>query len=440
MEDLADKNYWWYKYHKDKKDKVQECKINSYAKENLIKITLWGSGYLVYKKVSKGLYKIFCTKCQRYELVDKKTLDEIIYAQICPMCFGQIKTTTKTEFQTYNFVAIGNNGYLVNVKFSFGHKPIATTIIHVAKWIDRAAPDDIEYKLYISHRYITINMGWWLAYAPYYKNWSKWKLDTKYSGFFYDYEQFVVGDMFKGLTKKQYYEEINKQSNYALSGLKSNQIKIAKDHIITNKMVYAMMQFDINDFDTLFKYRKYIKKECWTYYCLKTKLNVYHLDYLNRNNYRLGVYVDYICQCERLGIKPDKPKDLNAAHEKLSKILEQEEDMKIINSIKERYSKLKIKKYKSKNITIAPFCSYEQINQCANELHNCIADCYMEDYARGKTDLYHLNVDGKITIAIEVKHNQLKQALGKHNHDCPAKLMKHIKKWCQKNNWEIAYE
>ena len=246
--------------------------------------------------------------------------------------------------------------------------------------------------------------------------------------------------------KKDYYAGILENLQYPERMVKSTQRKIMEDYPLNKVQVAFMLAFDINKIDDLYRNNSYIKKQLpsiWYYnsstidklklLALTKPLNIYYLDYLRKNKIGFHEYCDYINQCKELKFKLDKPKDFEYRHNKLAEIISIKRTEDLNSKIASRYNKLKKRSYKKGNVTIQPFKTNEEIIRCGKVLNNCIAGSYMKNYAKGKTNLYHLDVDEKMTIAIEEKNGKLIQAQNKGNNGCPKELKKHINAWISQN-------
>lgn len=388
--------------------------------------------YLSYKKIDKNKYMYYCFNCQKYETVDYKTIQQIQMSHLCPRCHTHIQSTTKQEIQQIGYVRQNDIGYQIGIKFEFGKEPICTGIYEVAKWkINRNG------KEVISVRYIMLPM-WYsehLTVVEYRGKWSKWRKNDRYMDYFIEYED-VINNPEHTKTRKEYYEELEDKESKNFAALKSNQQKIIKSNLLTIQQINAIQMFDLKSFDELKKYRKYIEYECRYWYDIQ--LNIYYLDYLNRNNIRLHDYLDYMKQCKMLEIKPEKPKDFYKVHDKLSQQIKSRNDEFVKSGCKERYKQLEKYKYSKNDIQIKPFATTNEIEKCGKQLHNCIASNYMEDYAFGNTDLYHLDENGKMKVAIEVCNSELMQALMNLNKDCTPEYKKIITKWCEINKFSLG--
>ena len=107
----------------------------------------------------------------------------------------------------------------------------------------------------------------------------------------------------------------------------------------------------------------------------------------------------------------------------------------IDNKIKSRYNDLP--KYEKDEITISPFKYAQEIRRCGKRLHNCIGG-YVERYANKNTDLYHIDLDGAMIVALEIQGKKLCQAYADRNSECPDNIMQHIKSFCKTNGFSLG--
>lgn len=391
-------------------------------RERLISTALRLEGKLVYKKL-KDRYRIYCMNCQRYEYVSKEQFKQIQASHICPMCFQEVKPSRMENHYMWRYISDENfNGYAVNLEFRFGKKPIVD-IIEVMHYLGGET---------IETRYIQNSMTS-LSFDSSKKDWKIRKNKaTPYLWRFY-----TIHKMKTISSKKEYiYTALfdrGTTNEDADRIVKSNQKKIFMDNLMNGKQMEFVIAFDLKSYDEVYRYRTYMKDNNAD---VGRILNVHYLDYLCRNRIKLRDFYDYMDQCNLLGYKLDKPKDFQNRHYHYSETIEQKKNKANEDAIKRRYKDLLEKAYGSGSISIAPFGSGKEIRLCAKMLHNCIASIYLPKYARKETDLYHLDVEGKMTVAIEVCRGKLVQARTDRNKECPDNLMRHIRKWCKKN--EIA--
>lgn len=390
---------------------------------------------LFYKPL-KNKVRIFCTSCNKYEYISKEELKQIQKSQVCPKCWKNIAMKKHTsEISQHCGVYYKNKGYYCDWRFKFGCKP-KLTAVECIKF--NSHNNNIEV------RYVQRMMfSWGLTFCHWKPDWKIRKNVAET----YKYNMYHLTDEPpKSCNKKEYYEQILKELGYPERLVKSTQRKMMEDYPLNINQVAFMLAFDLNKINDLYRNNTYIKKNAaapWHYssstlsklklMALTKPLNIYYLDYLRKNKIGFHEYCDYIDQCKKLKFKLDKPKNFEYRHNKLAEIISIKRTEGLNSKIASRYNKLKKRSYKKGNVTIQPFKTNEEIIRCGKVLNNCIAGRYMEDYAKGKTNLYHLDVDEKMTIAIEEKNGRLIQAQNRGNKGCPKELKKHVNAWMRQN-------
>jgi hypothetical protein len=363
----------------------------------------------IHWKREKGTVKIFCTNCQRYATYTSKEWRRIRQAEVCPMCyFHPFRYSNKTEWMFRAYIREGCEGYKTWAMWRFGKEPLFgyKHVYHIE--------GNREYR-----RGIVKGMMYTLTEDPK----DEWKrCRSWYGGFFYYLEDLPAIDA--PITRRQYYEGMG------IEGLKSDQATFVKKGVFSEKQIQFIIAFDLHDPEEIYKHSSFVKSRL-----LPTrhgKWNVHTLDYLDRMNISPIDYADYEAQCEELGFKPDKPKDFKERHEKYAQMVRAKQNAEMDQKILDRIESLV--KYQKGNVVIVPFTSCEEMIQCGKKLHNCIGT-YTEDYSSGKTDLYHMDVDGKLTAAIEIRNGELIQSRADHN--APIKD-KHIRAFTRmvKENYE----
>ena len=406
-------------------------------------------GHMFVKKL-KNDFKIYCSSCHEYHHVSNDLYYQISKSHICPFCYDTVQLHKK-RFHQYDWT-IGrldstSSAYYVIYSWDFGQRKPTLRVVEVVRYEED----------YIMKRYVSASM-----YNIYFDE-SKytWKKATKsripgWVGWigFID-ENYIKPKK----NKKQFITEavdrfFNKLDSSDL--VKSNQKKLLMDNLFNANQISFILTFDLKTPEEVYKYNGYIRKsamykpydqhQVW-YDLIKLieideekrqvkQLNVHYLDYLYRRQIPLVSYIDYAEQCKRLNYKLDKPTDFNHRHAVLSGILAEKDNVKNDNKIKKRYKKLKNNSYENKKtkITIKPFESCKEIIYAAKYLQNCLATNYLKPYAEGKTDLYHLDVDGVMLVAIEVEHNTLRQANTVKNTLPDPKYRKVINNWVMQLN------
>lgn len=392
---------------------------------------------LFYKPL-KNKVRIFCTSCNKYEYISKEELKQIRKSQVCPKCWNLITTKKHTSIvDEYGCIYYKGKGYWFEWWFKFGCKP-RISAIECLRFQKQS--NDVEVR-YVQRRMFC----WGMTFNQAQK---EWRIRKNVANT-YRYNMYSLNvDTSENIhfNKKDYYAGILENLQYPERMVKSTQRKLMEDYPLNKAQVAFMLAFDINKIDDLYRNSAYIKKQVPSEYyydsstidklkllSLTKPLNIFYLDYLRKNKIGFHEYCDYIDQCKELKFKLDKPKDFEYRHNKLAEIISIKRTEDLNSKIASRYNKLKKRSYKKGNVTIQPFKTNEEIIRCGKVLNNCIAGQYMENYAKGKTNLYHLDVDEKMTIAIEEKNGKLIQAQNKGNKGCPKELKKHINAWISQN-------
>lgn len=375
---------------------------------------------LVYKRLESGKYRIYCYECGKYQTISKDLFKQVQASNLCPCCHREVRLS-RTLDDTYRdlvMICKGKDsfGFRVVIQWQFGRKPKVTSAKQVLY-------DD---GLYCYRKDIVKNM--YSIVDTETDGWKKCNPLAYYQAYFYKADRVIQEEP---LTRKEYY--IRERIEFL--PLKSNQATLVKDNLFNANQILYIILFDLKNVDQVLKYRAYMKQNDAEYEFLEHKLNVYYLDYLHRNKISLIDFIDYANQCDELEIKLDKPRDFQKKHGEYSLRLLEIKDEVRNKQIQKRAKRKDIKGYSSNGYEIYPFNSVGQIHKCAKEFHNCIAS-YIDKYAKGKTALYHMDVDGEMVVAIEVKQGRLIQARQKMNENCTKEQMKHIRKWCRLNSWK----
>lgn len=337
-----------------------------------------------------GSVRFYCTECQRYETVSSKEWRRIRIAGVCPMCFNSPhKYSNTTEHYFEGRFIEGCEGYKTGVRWKFGKDSqlIYKHVFHREGWEQ--------------YRKGIINGMCYALCTDYTNEWKKCRSD--YSYFFYNLED--MGEYHHSLTKRQYYEGME------IEGLKSDQVRFIRQGVFNKSQVQFIQAFDLHDPEDVYKHARYIKRHL-TPKDHHGKWNRYTLDYLDRYDISPLDYRDYEDQCKELGFKPDKPKDFRERHEKYSQMVETKRSAEADERIMKRIESLM--KFQHGNVVILPFASCDELIQCGKNLHNCIGG-YIPQYRDGECDLYHMDIDGVLTAAIEIRDGKLIQARADHN-------------------------
>lgn len=401
--------------------------------EKLVPLMVTDFNKMYYKKLDNGNYKIFCSHCMKFHEIEKSEFKNIRTYHKCPKCYREFKCTSTNYPTRYTkYIRIGDYGYRADVAFDFDNGPTLIAIKQMAYFA--------KHCLYLKETNVT--GMWWSSRLYYNPEKTEYRQSfSKYAAYqftnFYD-EFFFNACLFSGSILKEFYK---KKFSYIT---KSNQIKLISDNKFSFAEIDSIKLFDLKTKEEIEKYKEYISKNRYDVANLvnEYQFNVYHLDYLARNNIDLGKYAHYCRLATELGYKPDKPKDFEKRKDTLETIKAKELARKEVEKYKgfdpmisQRFTTLP--RYEENDVTITPFSNATEIITCGKKLHNCIAT-YVERYGKGQTDIYHLDLDGALKIAIEIRNGVLQQALADHNSQCPNDLMKHIRHFCYTNNISLG--
>lgn len=393
-------------------------KPSKQEREELARALIYYDNKMMYKRLKSGKYKVSCPSCGETYTVSDKEFKQIHASGLCAKCFRKIDHFTKqTELTHVDYVSKDNKGYHIAVLDKLGCKPkvIRCDHVYVDQYPNRYRKDVVRNMYALT---TTDTHGW-----------RKIRGYTEYWVYFLHVEGVENQLMNKTESKRELYE------GYLLDtmNLKSNQKKLVMDNLFNRDQIGFIKMFNLKKAEDVYKYRAYIRnnQNAWT---LRYELNEYYLNYLWRNKIPLVNYVDYIEQCQKLGVKLDKPKDFQRKHNEYSAramwLAEKANDVKIAKVCKRN----KKHAYKSGKVEIHPFESSAEVIECGEKLHNCIGG-YASRYANGSTALYYMTEAGKLMVAIEVKGKKLVQAYQKYNTDCTAVQKRHINKWLRANGW-----
>ena len=393
---------------------------------------------LHYKKTESNTYYAFCSGCCDYSEYSKEEFKQIRSNHCCPKCGKSFKSTSKstppTEYSGY--VEVEDYGYRIDTLFNWGELPKLKSYKQVAYFGDTKC-------------------AWLRGIKAWYANWTAYGVTTDYNKPYYhkSYSRYV---------RDSFIDYCNSNRSYQLNILtgvylkkylqtnfdfitKSNQKTMVMNNHFTFREAEGIKVFDLKTKEDVMKYSDYLNRcpDLWIYVRnmnngLAKELNIYYLDYLSRNNIDFGRYIEYCNLAMELKYEIDKPKDFERSLAKLKSIKEREKiriqfekDKALAVNIAKRGMLLPT--YEKDNIVISPFKTAYEIRTCGNKLHNCIGS-YVDKYGNGMTDIYHLDVDKALRIAIEIRNGELKQAYAHHNSQCPTELMKHIKAFCKQNH------
>lgn len=382
-------------------------------------------GRLVYKK-AKNNYICHCYRCgKRFEL-NEEQFQQTKEAELCFHCGHPVKIIRHKKSEPHmqwSWLDICNekgciNGYYV-------------------KWIDRDGDIEIlgaEHVLKYDEnggRYlygIVKNMGYSISRTD--KNyWRKerWGYNS-YLSYFISVNEIMSKEWKR---KRDYYEDLE------LNDLKSNQATFIKKGIYNENQLNYIRCFDLNYPEELHKYVRYIGIHRVFKDEIQSKLTVNTLDYLDRNNYPLREYIDYLRACKSANIKAEKyPKDLYKKHDEVMQLIKVQKDKIYDAKVKERHQRLMKKEWKKGQLEIHTFTDLSNMQSVADELKNCIARMYVKPYCEETTDVYYGTIDGKVEFALEVANGKLVQLRGHCNRAVDETIEKFVKQWCTKYTYQ----
>ena len=403
----------------------------------LCRLVCAGEKKYPYVKLDNGQYRTYCPDCQRYNTVSKEEFKRIRSEKVCPLCDSDFSCTTKTTHKIYyDYISLlWNNmtvGYYVAAEWNFG-QPIK--LIHLDQYMKALPKSKVlpNGKTMVKCGYYLGAMGSKVCFNS--ENYNGFWRQTVSENYYWRSLDYYSNWTYKFGTRY----DIKKLLDDCYDITKSNQVKMILQHRFNSSLLTGIKMFDLNTAEEVEKYKEYLINNHFHYREMRNsqiKGNVYLLDYLARNKIDLGRYVTYSERLKTLGFKLDRPTDFEHRYEVVSDLVQEIEDAPMKEQIKERYDSLP--KYAKDNISILPFEKAKDIRKCGKKLHNCIGG-YVRRYAEGDTDIYHLDLDGAIKVAIEISDKTLRQAHTDHNGVCPANLMKHIKSFCKTNGFSLGH-
>ena len=390
------------------------------------KLVMTNFNMLPYKKITKGQYELYCPYCQTYHRITSVELKTIQITKECPTCHQKFSRTTREDYyEAHDYVYIDGYGYIFEAKWKFG-EPI-TLIKHeqIAAFFD---------KTWIKCGYFLGNFARGIYFSEdQYSSLYRESHSPNWLPNFYKYHDcewvYLYGSK---KAKKQMLER------FATYIEKSDQKKILADNTVPFRNIPFFKLFDLHS------YEDYKRNEQWMFKnqyeakenMNKYQFNVFYLDYLVRNNISLSRYLSYAEKMKTLNLKLDKPSNYTVREEIVENMYDLLMNKELTEKIAKRYNSLP--NYETEHITIKPFKTKAEMVRCGRELSNCIGRNYVESYAKGNTDVYHLDEDGKMTIAIEILNKALWQARSYDNGKCPKKYLDHIKQFCDRNGFTYA--
>ena len=381
-----------------------------------------------YKKID-GQYKTYCPHCQKYTTLSPAEFKKVRKEKKCPLCGYEFDNTThthlhKTYYDGVYLVEDGEEvGYHINSSWTFGEDVKLTRIDKYS--FKRNGKTYVKQGYYIAGMYYNYKIGCDTSKVA-----DKWH-ETRSPNFYncsFDYYTQWTYDYGTRKDKAKFLADM-----YGIT--KSNQVKIVQENNLNLQLATGIGVFDINSIDEFKKYEKYLRENqthLEDFVKSNIKLNTHYLDYLMKNNIDLGMYYVFLSDLKQLGFKYEKPTDFVHRLDVVGKMATDSKDKEINHKVMDRY--ISLPKYENGNVKIKPFATAHEIRTCGKVLHCCIGG-YVQNYATKKTDIYHLDLDGAIKIAIEIKNGRLYQARADHNASCPSDLYEHIKSFCKANGF-----
>lgn len=381
----------------------------------------------MYWQKDKSKYKCYCTNCGCYQWFTADEWAEVKASSICPQCYEEAynlinyrKPVSRTAYvmDKYNMA-----GYRVDVELDFKAETLKTDTLHVMRINNK-----MKWEAYGIVKVMSS-----LGYAPQKDFWRPLRsqqADNYLSQFYINKERYNATHK-EELGKYGYHERGLKFVQF-----KSNQLEIIKKHIVNNQQCLYIKLFDIKSMEPLLKHADYIKQYKIYTKNLHFQMNESWLDFIDKMHIGIGLFIDYLEQCETLHIKPEKNKNFRELHDHLANQITMKRRNINQEEILKRFDELKGNQMQQDNCIIKPLGSYEEIVEVASTLHNCIASNYADKYANGETDLYVGTVDDKITFALEIFRRELKQCYAAYNKPVVKELADKVKAFCIANNFE----
>lgn len=387
----------------------------------------------IYKRLKSGKYRTYCFTCNTYNTVTPEEFKQIRSAGICPSCFNYVRMGTKQEMENTGYISfpkgkVEDYGFWLIAKWKFGSEPKLTTCEMVLY------SDDTK-RIKAFRKGVVAGIGYRLYRTKSEKYFKECRYDTYFGRTGYcSFLDLITRSAH--IPKKKFYEQVLESLEIEPKDIKSNQRKLIQDGIYTSNQIAFILIFNLKSWEEVNKYKKYISESPRPYFIKErmNRFNIFHLDYLSRNNISLMQYLDYADQCDLLGLKLDKPKDFQSKHRELSELIKIRDNSIYAESIKKNFDNYIQYEYINGKVHILPFETPEEIIKCGSDLHNCIAQ-YIERYALKQTALFKMLVGDKLEVAIEVRGGVMIQAYRDMNEECNKYQMKHINKWLREVGW-----
>lgn len=394
--------------------------LNSEELEEILDTALSLESKLYYRKNANG-YEYRCSICKGNEQCDYHLIKQIISSQVCPLCFNEIKSSKREEDITNKYVCLNDNdGYYVSVKWSFEKGKELLDIKHVLA----KRGNELYAKNLLKIGYDTLT----IVNKP---NWRKLRKGNSYLMCFNKAVRHEPHE-----SKKQYYERIVPNLPY-----KDNQKYLIKNHLYNKNQCAYIWLFDLKTDEQVQKYSGFMKKQNLFYSMNRIKdykpMNVYVLEYLNKNNIFISDYADYIKQCEMLNKKVGKPKDFSKEHSKLSEMIADMKNKEYAEMLKDRISEVEKYCYQDNGYQVKAFNSYEELKEVASKLHNCMCANYLKPYVTKKNTILYGTINDEVKFGIEIVNNKVVQLRADRNSMCDKDIVNFVKKWCSEK--ELVY-
>lgn len=378
----------------------------------------------MFKKV-RNKYKLFCPNCNDYTLYSENDFKKIKKSCVCPKCRierdGLIDCNKYGDkLITWDFVTFGAYGYEVDCNYKWNKEP---------NFFIKKVFKNKNGRYWVRGIYTT---GYWNgSVKPYfcYHNQNEHRKNEWHITNCIQYRELFAGRTF------EYYKQSTKKNvleKYKNLNLKSNQIKMILDNPVSEAQIYAIKLYDFKRIEDVYRYKKTIDSNKYSIIeAVRDNLafNTSTIEYLRKNKIQVNDYVDYAQACQKINRKLDKPKDFKLWHDRITQLAQVSKNKQYSKGCKQQWKRLKKNIYQNKEITIKPFEDIEEIVYVSMALHNCMSRMYIDKYANNKTELYHLDINGIPTLAIEVNKGKLIQCRADHNADPDPRLKRIVKRW-----------
>lgn len=405
--------------------------------------TIVQNSKIIYVKPYYKKYKCYCTGCGNSLVISKQQLKEIHNSHMCPMCWRKAYKVYEHDQKYLDFVntrtEINCEGYMASFTWSFDHAE-KIRIKHVAHFYGVGTLNNYHEPNHTQVRDIHIGMFGRNIYPDYEPD-GKWKKKTRSTGYFNN--MIPINFPNNGIwkedipygTKKDYLDDVIGKID-----MKSSQKKIAIDHILSPLQIKRMVMFDLNDYEDVRK-MNFKDDVWWNDYdlkeirkCQNMRLNKFDAEYVRKNKLKIRDFIDYIEECNEVGIKNKHPKDFQHEHSKVSAMVRLQNELSKIKKIDKRYAKHlgeitdALPKFSEKGILIQPVMNLEELSEDATYMSNCIMS-YALDYINGKCFLFIVRDEsGTILANVEIRKQQVIQCRARFNQDPSPEIKRAVKK------------